>query len=173
MIASELNHTNGVALIRVEGAEDPAIDKLARLHNVFSKQNMTTLDDETTKALFNEIGSGTPFVGRDSDIWRLTVPSSRAYEAIGESGASFWYADWAGEGLWLSLPASREIAEQLRSITAKFGGHAMLMRANESARGRLPTFEPEPPARAALSRAVKAAFDPLRILNPGRMYEEL
>ncbi len=32
-------------------------------------------------------------------------------------------------------------------------------------------FPPEPPARAALTRAVKAAFDPLGIFNPGRMYE--
>ena len=32
-------------------------------------------------------------------------------------------------------------------------------------------FPPEPPARAALTRAVKAAFDPLGLFNPGRMYE--
>ena len=32
-------------------------------------------------------------------------------------------------------------------------------------------FPPEPPARAALTRSVKAAFDPLGIFNPGRMYE--
>jgi glycolate oxidase FAD binding subunit len=32
-------------------------------------------------------------------------------------------------------------------------------------------FPPEPPARAALTRAVKAAFDPLGIFNPGRMYQ--
>jgi glycolate oxidase FAD binding subunit len=32
-------------------------------------------------------------------------------------------------------------------------------------------WPPEPPARAALTRAVKAAFDPLGIFNPGRMYE--
>jgi glycolate oxidase FAD binding subunit len=173
MIAAGLNHTNGVALIRVEGAEDPAIDKLARLRSAFSKQNLLVLEDEATEAIFTEIGNGTPFVGRDTDIWRLSTPASSAYEAIGESEASFWYADWAGESLWLALPASRDIAERLRNITAKFGGHAMLMRANEDARARLPTFEPEPPARAALSQAVKAAFDPLHILNPGRMYEEL
>lgn len=173
MIAAGLHQTNGIALFRVEGAEDPTIDKLARLRNVFSKQNMTTLDDETTKALFDEIGSGTPFAGRNTDVWRLFVPPSIAYEAIVESEAPFWYADWAGESLWLALPASRDIAERLRNVTSRFGGHAMLMRANENARARLETFEPEPPARAALSQAVKAAFDPLRILNPGRMYEEL
>jgi FAD/FMN-containing dehydrogenase len=32
-------------------------------------------------------------------------------------------------------------------------------------------FPPEPPERAALTRAVKAAFDPLGLFNPGRMYE--
>lgn len=173
MIAAALAQTNGVALIRIEGAEDPTIDKLARLRNVFSKQNFIMLEDETTDALFNEIGSGTPFAERDTDIWRLSVPGSDAYAAASESEAPFWYADWAGESLWFALPASRDIAERLRNITAKFGGHAMLMRANENARARLSAFEPEPPARAALSRAVKAAFDPHRILNPGRMYEEI
>jgi glycolate oxidase FAD binding subunit len=32
-------------------------------------------------------------------------------------------------------------------------------------------FPPEPPERARLTHAVKAAFDPLGIFNPGRMYE--
>lgn len=32
-------------------------------------------------------------------------------------------------------------------------------------------FPPEPPERAALTRSVKAAFDPLGLFNPGRMYE--
>jgi glycolate oxidase FAD binding subunit len=32
-------------------------------------------------------------------------------------------------------------------------------------------FPPEPPARAALTRSIKTAFDPLGIFNPGRMQE--
>jgi glycolate oxidase FAD binding subunit len=173
MIDAALAQTNGVALIRVEGAADPIIDKLARLRNIFSKQDIVTLEDDVGDALFGEIGCGTPFAERDTDIWRLSVPATSVYDAVSESEAQFWYADWAGEVLWLALPASPDIDERLRKITAKFGGHAMLFRADKNARARLATFEPEPPARAALSRAVKAAFDPLRILNPGRMYEEL
>ena len=34
-------------------------------------------------------------------------------------------------------------------------------------------FPTEPSARAALTRAVKAAFDPLGLFNPGRMYESV
>jgi glycolate oxidase FAD binding subunit len=35
----------------------------------------------------------------------------------------------------------------------------------------LTPFPTEPPARTALTRSVKAAFDPLGLFNPGRMYE--
>ncbi len=38
-------------------------------------------------------------------------------------------------------------------------------------RAGVPVFQPEPPPLAALSRRVKASFDPLNILNPGRMGE--
>jgi glycolate oxidase FAD binding subunit len=34
-------------------------------------------------------------------------------------------------------------------------------------------FEPQPAPLAALARRVKAAFDPRRILNPGRMATDL
>lgn len=173
MISSGLAQTNGVTLIRVEGAEDPVIDKLARLRNVFSKLDVVSLEDDTTQALFDEIGCALPLAGRDTDVWRLSLPPANACAAANESEAQYWYADCAGETLWLALPASRDVDERLRNITARFGGHAMLVRADKNARARLATFEPEPPARAVLGRAVKAAFDPLRILNPGRMYEEL
>jgi glycolate oxidase FAD binding subunit len=45
------------------------------------------------------------------------------------------------------------------------------MRASEETRAQISVFQPEPPERAALTRAVKAAFDPLGLFNPGRMYE--
>jgi glycolate oxidase FAD binding subunit len=37
----------------------------------------------------------------------------------------------------------------------------------------VPVFEPQPEALAALARRVKGAFDPRRILNPGRMAADL
>ena len=61
---------------------------------------------------------------------------------------------------------------QVEKLTKRFGGHATLMRAARDARARLPVFEPEAPARAGLTRAVKAAFDGRHILNPGRMFED-
>ncbi|PLU73359.1 hypothetical protein BMJ21_06060, partial [Sinorhizobium medicae] len=56
-----------------------------------------------------------------------------------------------------------------RYIGAVGGGHATLLRAEEEARGRIPAFEPQPPAVAQLSERVRAKFDPSGILNPGRV----
>jgi glycolate oxidase FAD binding subunit len=171
--ATSLAHANGLALIRVEGAEDPLIDKLARLKDIFARQNLSVLDDAITDALFAEIGNGAAFVGMDTDIWRLFVPASAAPAALKEAQADLWYADWAGDVLWLGLPATEETAQRLRRIAKDYGGHAMLMRGSGDARAALAVFEPEAPARAALTRGVKAAFDPGHRLNPGRMYRDL
>ena len=75
--------------------------------------------------------------------------------------------------LWLALPATEEIASRLHAITGRLGGHATLFRAGAEPRRRLSVFEPESAARVDLTRAVKAAFDPKHILNPGRMYKDI
>jgi hypothetical protein len=75
--------------------------------------------------------------------------------------------------LWLELPATLEIATRLRAITARTTGHAMCLRAPADARARMAVFEREPPARAHLTQGIKRAFDDKRVLNPGRMYEEV
>jgi glycolate oxidase FAD binding subunit len=48
------------------------------------------------------------------------------------------------------------------------GGHATLIRIEDPDLG-IPRFEPQPSALAALSARLKQSFDPLGILNPGRM----
>jgi glycolate dehydrogenase FAD-binding subunit len=170
--ASELG-ASGVALIRIEGNSPAVVEKLDVLLAQFKHHDVAILDDDRTAVIFREISSGGVFVNRTGDIWRLCVSPSQAYESVQLSGASFWYADWAGGLIWLELPASAETAARLRAITGRFGGHATLMRASSEVRARLAVFEPEPPARAKLTAAVKAAFDPQRILNRDRMYENI
>jgi len=45
------------------------------------------------------------------------------------------------------------------------------MKADAAKRAALGVFEAEDPARAQLTRSVKAAFDPLGLFNPGRMWD--
>jgi glycolate oxidase FAD binding subunit len=58
----------------------------------------------------------------------------------------------------------------VREATARFAGHATLVRAPEHVRLAVEPFEPQPPAVMDLQRRLKATFDPEGILNPGRMY---
>jgi glycolate oxidase FAD binding subunit len=51
------------------------------------------------------------------------------------------------------------------------GGHATLVAAPEHLREAVPVFEPEPAPLAALTKRIKANFDPCGVLNPGRMRE--
>jgi glycolate oxidase FAD binding subunit len=163
----------GRALIRVEGEAEPVRDKLDVLKKQFAAHRTRALDGDESNQLFRDLSDGAPLRDANSDLWRLCVTPSRAYEAITESGASNWYADWAGGLLWLALPADEAAADRLRAITGKYGGHATLLRAGEDARHKLDVFDPESPVRAGLTRAVKNAFDPKCVFNPSRMYKDI
>ena len=108
---------------------------------------------------------------RDRVVWRVSVPpaSGAAVAAavrteVPEAEALF---DWAGGLVWLAL--SNVHAETVRGAIAGCGGHATLIRASDAQRAAVPVFEPQPDGLAALSRRVKAGFDPQGLLNPGRM----
>jgi glycolate oxidase FAD binding subunit len=157
----------GAALLRVEGAAEPLKEKIAALHILLSGCSLEKINDGD--AIFAQIGAGAPFIEIDCDIWRLSVPQANAAACIERANAPLWFADWAGGLLWLGLPASH--ASTLRAIAARAGGHATLFRASTELRANIPVFQPESPALATLTKSVKAAFDPLALFDPGRMFE--
>jgi glycolate oxidase FAD binding subunit len=76
--------------------------------------------------------------------------------------------------LWLApREAWADAADTVRAAIAGRGGHATLVRAAEETRRQVQVSSRRPPALAALTRRVKASFDPKGILNPGRMYAGL
>jgi glycolate oxidase FAD binding subunit len=85
-------------------------------------------------------------------------------------GARMLY-DWGGGLIWIAGGEGADVgAAAVRSAVAKVGGHATLVRADESIRAAVEVFQPQPEPVMALSRKLKATFDPAGILNPGRMY---
>jgi glycolate oxidase FAD binding subunit len=96
-------------------------------------------------------------------LWRLSVPRTAELNEL--PGPAI--RDWAGAEIWLESDAA---AERLRQLAAEAGGHATLYK------GAAPgeeVFAPLPPGLLALHKRLKAAFDPARVFNPGRMYEGL
>jgi glycolate oxidase FAD binding subunit len=112
-----------------------------------------------------------PFVGGERQVWRLHLAPNAAavaVAAIRRQLACEAFYDWAGGLVWLALePREDAAAEIVRAAAAP--GHAMLVRAAAAVRQRVPVFQPQADALAALSARVAAAFDPKRLLNRRRM----
>lgn len=111
---------------------------------------------------------------RDAAIWRLSVPPSQGaavVAAIRQRRDIHHIYDWAGGLIWLASAETDDAGEALiRQATARFGGHATLVRASAPLRAGTAVFEPLTPSVMALQAGLKKSFDPSGILNPGRMY---
>jgi glycolate oxidase FAD binding subunit len=100
---------------------------------------------------------------RLSNLWRLSVKSTTP--AITLPGTQL--IEWSGALRWFQTEAS---AEAVRSAASQAGGHATLFRGADRTAG---VFHPLSPALAAIHRKIKHTFDPVGILNPGRLYRDI
>jgi glycolate oxidase FAD binding subunit len=112
---------------------------------------------------------------RRAVVWRISVKPSNGPAIVEELRRTLpcrVIYDWGGGLVWLAATDTGDTAGAMvvREATAKFGGHATLVRAPDHVRLAVDVFEPQPPAIMDLQRRLKATFDPEGILNPGRMY---
>jgi glycolate oxidase FAD binding subunit len=102
-------------------------------------------------------------LAKGTALWRLSVPPTAQPFSVG--GRQF--IEWGGAQRWwrTTVPAA-----ELRAAALAAGGHATLVRAAEKSTG---AFAPVGVELMRIHRALKTAFDPERILNPGRLYADL
>ncbi|HEY8947508.1 MAG TPA: FAD-binding protein [Rhizomicrobium sp.] len=154
----------GAALIRLEGADEPLKEKIAALRALAPRAQEIDAPE-----IFASIANGEVFLTQTCDVWRVFVPPSEADWMLGAIGPEFWQADAAGGLLWIGLREGYD--SNMRDLCREPGGHAVLLRAGEDTRNRIPVFARESKTRMALTKSVKAAFDPQGIFNPGRMWK--
>jgi glycolate oxidase FAD binding subunit len=101
-----------------------------------------------------------PILADGEELWRIALPRTGP---AGDFEALPW--DQAGGVRWLraAAPSPGHWDE-----AARLGGHIRRIRGTAD-----PAFQPLPPPLLALHQRIKAALDPDRILNPGRMYPEV
>ncbi|TAK64650.1 glycolate oxidase subunit GlcE [Methylobacter sp.] len=92
------------------------------------------------------------------NLWRISVaPASASLSLSGD-----WFLDWGGALRWLK---TEEPAEAIHAATAKVGGYAVCFRGNNKT-----DWIRLDPALMALQQKIRAAFDPLKLFNPGRLH---
>ena len=173
--------------LRLEGPVVSVTKRFEDLATYFGPRGTTEdLDMRASRLFWAAVRDASPVAESTGPIWKIsTAPSEGAIliDRLKAAGVPLarWYYDWAGGLIWLALAEGAlgdargrgepdaACAGTIRSVLARSGGHATLVRADDAVRAAVPVFQPEPAALAALSRRVKASFDPLDILNRGRL----
>lgn len=135
------------------------------------------LDSESSLPFWAQLRKLAQLKSSNSLIWRLSTLPNKAAELVSvlrqHMDLNVTY-DWSGGLVWLEVPSNEDgyVADIRRSLSI-FGGHATLIRADESLRKRIDVFQPQSSNLEKLTRGLKKAFDPHGLLNPGRMYRML
>jgi glycolate oxidase FAD binding subunit len=154
-------------LIRIEGFAQSVAYRAAELAGRLRRFGEVAVERDPMRVAgpWRRVRDVEPFHAVSGDVWRLSVRPSDAPGLVARSGARQVVYDWGGGLVWLLMTEGQD----LRAALGSFGGHATLIRASAETRARIPVFQPEPPAVAALSRGLRQRFDPKGILNPGLM----
>ncbi|KVW82797.1 glycolate oxidase subunit GlcE, partial [Burkholderia ubonensis] len=154
---------NGTLVLRLSGAE--AAVKAAKtllggeVVDAVEAERFWAGLREHTDPFFNGIPPGFA-------LWRLSLPSIT--EPMHLPGTQLM--EWGGAQRWWITDAD---AQTVRMSAKQAGGHATLFRAGESYDRSAGVFTPLPAPLMKIHRGLKAAFDPARIFNRGRLYPDL
>lgn len=166
--------------LRLEGPEISVNKRKADLHQHFSQcgGDLYSIAPCHSRAFWTSLRDCGPLANRAADIWRISVAPTHGAQlmaAIRATGIdSAVYYDWAGGLIYLATETSAETAEPaIRVPLATFGGHAILIRSNQTVPTCVSVFQPQPMPLAALTARIKNSFDPKHILNRRRMRKDL
>jgi glycolate dehydrogenase FAD-binding subunit len=162
-----------VAALRIEGPPASAVARTTALTDMLARHGaVEELHSVNSGTLWREIRDVASLVPGDM-VWRLSVPPAAGgivLDSLTADGRLTGLLDWGGGLVWLSGPADETLARSVRASAETAGGHATLIAAPTGLKNAVPVFHPQPAERFRLTRRIKEGFDPLGVLNPGRMY---
>jgi glycolate oxidase FAD binding subunit len=168
---------DAITALRIEGFAPSVEGRLTLLEKMLKDSApMARLGAPASEKLWCAIRDVRPLAEpRQKIVWRISVAPTtgpKIAEAVGRAHQAEALFDWSGGLVWLALGLCPDGAAGLirEAIAQNGGGHAILVRAPEELRAKIPVFEPQSGELASLSRRLKKAFDPHAILEPSRMF---
>lgn len=135
--------------VRVEGFATSVAYRSTELQRKLAGFGTVTLADDDPWPAIRDVA---PLHGTHGDVWRLSTTPSEAPALVARIAPQQALYDWGGGLVWLLTDPGFD----LRAHIGPFSGHATLVRSTSA----LPIFHPEPAPIAALTRGLRAKFDP-------------
>jgi glycolate oxidase FAD binding subunit len=154
-------------LCRFEGEPDGVAERLRAASDLVAHPTRT-LDADETKVAFRRIADIASFFDEGAALWRISVPQTAAESLLQALKPDRFIVDGAGGTLWVQSGAIN-----IHAQATSAGGHALLVRQQASAPVPADIFQPLDEVTHTLVSRLKDAFDPQRVLNPGRMYRNI
>jgi len=166
-----------LTLLRLEGIGASVAHRAKSLAAALQGFGAAETVAEASRRLWGTVRDVAPFAASGPlgawTVWRIVCPPATGGELgqalARETGGDLIY-DWGGGLIWLALPPAPDAGVgRVRARLDACGAHASLIRAGAEVRAAIDVFQPQSAGLAALSRRLKASFDPEDILNRGRM----
>ena len=167
-----------ITAARVEGPEPSVLHRAAALREAMGRHGaVEELHGSNSRRFWREVADVGELIGpKPATVWKLSLTPGEAPGVVADllaAGEGEAFYDWAGGLVWLALPGAPDADHARVRRAAGEAGHATLILAPAEVRAAVPVFQPQPEPLARLARRIKESFDPARILNPGRMYEDV
>ena len=172
---------DAIVALRLEGpAQSVEFRRASLIREYVMGEACEILSGSEAIAFWRAVSEAAPLAGLTGRaVWRISVAPARGAELgqkISRVLDAVWFLDWGGGLLWAAVADTGDAGAEIihaaiRGPEGRDTGHATLVKGSRALRGAVAVFEPQPAPLAALSRRVKDAFDPVHILNPGRMIE--
>ncbi len=135
-----------------------------------------TLDNESSCRFWSEMRSLRFLQGNHTPVWRILTAPGNGARLVHSIQAHHPEArpvyDWSGGLIWLLMPALSDAGiSEVRRAVGSHGGHATLIRGDQTIRSSVDVFHPLDSGPMRITQKLKKVFDPEGILNPGRMYQ--
>jgi glycolate oxidase FAD binding subunit len=154
----------GRALLRVEGLAGSVVYRTAALRAALGGDWQMAEAGESA-AIWRALRDVAALADRPGAIWRLVVKPTAAAAIVARlraAGPAEAVYDWGGGLVWLLTDAAADVRAEVGG-----DGHATLLRALPGM-GQ-PLLPPEAPAVAALTRGLRASFDPRGLFAEGAL----
>jgi glycolate oxidase FAD binding subunit len=174
-------------VLRVEGFAGSVAYRAGKITDLLAGLgDVSRREGEEANAMLWQDVRDVGVLARCDFVWRVSATARDLHDAIlrevRERTGALVQLDWGGALAWVGMTAEQaEAAGGANAVHSGLqataadrnrmpgGGHVTLIKGDADLRRAVPVFQPEPAPVAALTRGLRAKFDPKGIFNPGLM----